>query len=258
MFNVKIIGVANGTGAGWGNAGGGFTHLLMPWIYNAFAQSHEDFLAWRLAFFIPGCMHIVIAFVVLVFAQDMPDGSFFKLRSRGNLAKPGMWNATKTGLTNWRAWLMAWLYGYSFGIELTFENVAVQYFTDDFDMSLTTAGVVASMFGLLNVFARTLGGLFSDHIAKEYGMRGRLAVYWLLQTLQGALCIFVGLAVNSLGVTILLMILFSMFVQSSEGAGFGIVPFISGRALGAVTGLVGAGGNAGAVIMHFLFFHTER
>lgn len=258
MFNVKIVGVANGTGAGWGNSGAGVSHFCMPLIFSAFAQSNDEFLAWRLSFFVPGSLHIVIAMVVLIFAQDMPDGTFFKLRSRGTFAKPNLSKVLKTGFTSWRAWLMAWLYGYSFGVELTVENVAVHYFFDQFEMTLTRAGLVASIFGLLNVFARSLGGIFSDRISLDYGMRGRLGAFWLLQTLQGITCILVGLAVKSLGWTIFLMVVFSIFVQGSEGAGFGVVPFISQRALGVVTGLVGAGGNAGAAFVQFLFFHSER
>ena len=48
-----------------------------------------------------------------------------------------------------------------------------------------------------------------------------------------------------------MMIVFSLFVQMSEGATFGIVPFINRKALGAVAGIVGAGGNAGAVAAGF-------
>lgn len=49
------------------------------------------------------------------------------------------------------------------------------------------------------------------------------------------------------------MIVFSLFVQMSEGATFSVVPFVNKKALGAVAGVVGAGGNAGAVAAGFLF-----
>jgi len=48
------------------------------------------------------------------------------------------------------------------------------------------------------------------------------------------------------------MIVFSLFVQMSEGATYSIVPFINKKALGAVAGIVGAGGNMGAVAAGFL------
>ncbi|QDU93804.1 hypothetical protein [Lignipirellula cremea] len=49
------------------------------------------------------------------------------------------------------------------------------------------------------------------------------------------------------------LLVFSLFVQMSEGATFSVVPFINKRALGSVAGIVGAGGNAGAVAAGFLF-----
>jgi NNP family nitrate/nitrite transporter-like MFS transporter len=49
------------------------------------------------------------------------------------------------------------------------------------------------------------------------------------------------------------LIIFSLFVQMSEGATFSVVPFVNPKALGAVAGIVGAGGNAGAVAAGFLF-----
>jgi len=49
------------------------------------------------------------------------------------------------------------------------------------------------------------------------------------------------------------MMLTGLFVKMSNGATYSIVPFVNQRALGAVAGIVGAGGNVGAVLAGFLF-----
>ena len=70
-------------------------------------------------------------------------------------------------------WALALLYGASFGIELTIDNFAALYFSDYFSLSLKMAGVVASTFGLMNLFARALGGIVSDRCNRRWGLRGR-------------------------------------------------------------------------------------
>ena len=60
-----------------------------------------------------------------------------------------------------------------------------------------------------------------------------------------ALTLFSRMSVLALAVPA--MILFSLCVQMAEGATYSVVPFINKRALGAVAGIVGAGGNVGAV-----------
>jgi hypothetical protein len=49
------------------------------------------------------------------------------------------------------------------------------------------------------------------------------------------------------------MVFFGLFVKMSNGATYGVVPFVNKKALGSVAGIVGAGGNAGAVAAGFLF-----
>ena len=49
------------------------------------------------------------------------------------------------------------------------------------------------------------------------------------------------------------LMLFALFVQMSNGATFSVVPFVNPKAMGSVAGIVGAGGNAGAVAAGFLF-----
>jgi NNP family nitrate/nitrite transporter-like MFS transporter len=49
------------------------------------------------------------------------------------------------------------------------------------------------------------------------------------------------------------MLAFGLFVKMSNGATYAVVPFINRRALGMVAGIVGAGGNVGAVLAGLLF-----
>jgi len=53
---------------------------------------------------------------------------------------------------------------------------------------------------------------------------------------------------GTIGFAVASMVFFSLFVQMACGATYSVVPFINKRALGAVSGIVGAGGNVGAVI----------
>jgi NNP family nitrate/nitrite transporter-like MFS transporter len=104
----------------------------------------------------------------------------------------------------------------------------------------------------MNIFARTLGGVYSDKFAKTSGLKGRVWFLGVVLFLEGvALVLFSRMP--AVGIAVIAMIIFSLFVQMSEGATYGIVPFINKKAVGPVAGIVGAGGNAGAVGAGFLF-----
>jgi NNP family nitrate/nitrite transporter-like MFS transporter len=147
------------------------------------------------------------------------------------------------------------IYGACFGIELLVNSKAALYFTDYFDMDLSTAGLIAGLFGLMNLFARTLGGVLGDRCGRWWGLSGR--VKWLFLALFGeGLMLMLFSRMEAVPLIIASLLVFSLFVQMSEGATYSVVPFINPRALGAVSGIVGAGGNAGAVAS-MLLFKTE-
>ena len=149
-------------------------------------------------------------------------------------------------------WALFVIYGACFGVELTMNNVAALYYHDRFGLGLAGAGLIAGLFGLMNIFARTLGGMFGDLAGRRFGLRGRTLFLGCTLLLEGiALAVFSRMGI--LPAAIAAMLVFSLFVQMSEGATFSVVPFVSKRALGAVAGIVGAGGNAGAVAAGFLF-----
>ncbi len=264
MFAPNCVGTANATTAGWGNLGGGVTQMVMPLILTAVLSFGVDkFLGWRLAMVVPGIALFITGFAYYFLTQDAPDGNYKELRERGDLepveGKGSFTNATRAFvesfllvLKDYRVWALFVIYAACFGVELTINNVAALYYHDHFRLDVKTAGLIAGLFGLMNVFARTLGGAFSDFFAKKMGLRGRVMFLFVVLLGEGImLIVFSQMAVLVLAVGA--MIVFSLFVQMSEGATYGIVPFINRKALGAVAGIVGAGGNAGAVAAGFLF-----
>jgi NNP family nitrate/nitrite transporter-like MFS transporter len=62
---------------------------------------------------------------------------------------------------------------------------------------------------------------------------------------------------DALAAAIAALLLFSLFVQMACGATYSVVPFVNRKAVGSVFGIVGAGGNAGAVAAGFLFRSPE-
>ena len=149
-------------------------------------------------------------------------------------------------LRNYRVWLLAACYGGCFGIEIFIHNIAATYYIQTYGLSLETAGFAAGSFGLLALFARPLGGILSDAGARRYGLNGRV---WMVFGMMG--CEGIGLLMFShapgavLAVTT--MLVFGLFLHMSAGAIYSVMPFIDRTAMGGVCGVIGAGGNLGAV-----------
>ncbi|MCM2129430.1 MFS transporter [Larsenimonas rhizosphaerae] len=257
MFAPNVVGTANATTAGWGNLGGGTTQILMPLVFSGILMlGVNEALGWRLAMVVPGIVLFLTGVAYYRFTQDAPDGNFSDLRARGELPpatkEHGALQSFLSAAKDIRVWALFIVYAACFGVELTINNIAAIYFFDTFSLSLATAGLIAGLFGMMNLFARTLGGVFSDLFARRGGLKGR--VRWLFVAMLCEGIALIGFAqMQTLAVAIGIMLVFSLFVQMAEGATFGVVPFINKKALGAVAGIVGAGGNAGAVAAGFLF-----
>ena len=50
-------------------AGGGVTQIVMPYMTEGIAKHVPEYEAWRWAFFLPGCLFIIITFLILTLGQ---------------------------------------------------------------------------------------------------------------------------------------------------------------------------------------------
>lgn len=253
MFAPNVIGSANAIAAGWGNLGGGLAQLIMPLIFGGFvALGFTDSIAWRYSMLIPGAAMLIMSFLYFKFTQDTPEGNFKDLKQKGGEAskkiQPATWGEV---LRDRRVWILFWIYGCSFGVEITIDNIAALYFKDTYGLSIATAGLIAGMFGMMNIFARALGGIVSDKVNKTQGLRGRT---WVL----GSGLFLAGLGIvafsfmNTLILAIAALVFFALFVKMGNGATYSVVPYVNKRGIGMVSGVVGAGGNLGAMLMGFV------
>merc|ERR1712196_518111 len=102
-------------------------------------------------------------------------------------------------------------YGACFGTELAMNAQLATHFRSYFQMEPGSASVLAGCFGLMNLFARSTGGVFSDFLFARFGFPGRIWAQFLF------LFIF-GCVDNSQhwSVALIVLIGFSTFVQMSE------------------------------------------
>ncbi|WP_100614776.1 MFS transporter [Confluentibacter citreus] len=253
MFAPNIVGTANATSAGWGNLGGGANRLGMPLIAAmviGFGVAEAE--AWRYSMIFAGLICFLMGLVYFFFTQDTPEGNFKELRASGTMipTKKDQIGFMKV-IKDYRIWILFLVYAACFGIELTVYGTMDDYLQNTFQLSRITAGNIVLSFALMNIFARTLGGYFGDKFGKSKGLRGRVLFLSCILAVQGIMLVaFSGITSIVLG--ILFLILFSLSVQMAEGATFSVVPFINKKAIGSVSGIVGAGGNVGAFLAALL------
>ena len=131
----------------------------------------------------------------------------------------------------------------NFGSELAVVTILPAFFEGTFGLDKATAGTIAASYAFMNLMSRPGGGLISDHLGSRK---------WTMVILTAGMgfCYLLMGQVNSgwwLPGAVMLTMLCSFFVQSSEGATFAIVPLVKRRITGQIAGNVGAYGNVGAV-----------
>jgi len=192
MFTKSIVGTVNATAGGWGNLGGGVTLLVMPQIMVGFLKVTDQDTAWRLCMIVPAAM-IILATLLVMKGRDLPDGNYKELEMSGAKQKGNGSLVFLIAACNINTIPLMICYATCFGVELTMNNKAVLYFYEYYDLSKSLAGVLGACFGLMNLFARSWGGLLSDWTMKKFGIRGRVWSLFVVQVFQGFMCLTLGL-----------------------------------------------------------------
>ena len=273
MFDLNVVGIANATSAGWGNLGGGISQMLNSAVFaSCKANGMKNDTAWRITCAWSPAVIFVLGVLVFFFTDDSPYGNFKELKRRKEAsaaakadAEAAELEALKTGgepgsiaakslleaASSWQTWILHLCYMFSFGVELIVNGNIVSYFVTTFGMTQGEAGMIGSIFGFLNIFARSLGGFMSDRLNTRMGPTGRLWALFIQTLLMGtALISFSSLTRDDtgIGLMVLNLVIWGTLTSMTEGGCFAVVPYVLPSAIGGVAGIVGAGGNAGAML----------
>jgi NNP family nitrate/nitrite transporter-like MFS transporter len=117
------------------------------------------------------------------------------------------------------------------------------------------------MFGLTNIFARSLGGYLSDLVGPRFGIVGRLWCQFWFMLMQSLLMIgFSAMTFETfdIGSALAIFTMWAILLAMANGSAFGICPYIEPCACGGVSAIVGAGGNVGAVVGNLIMVIGSR
>jgi len=252
MFAKEVVGTANALTAGWGNLGGGVTQLVMGSLlfplFKLFFDGSENKAekAWRSVSIVPSIVAFASGVAMYMISEDSPKGNYGEMKKKGLMNEVSASSSFRSGALNLNTWLLFVQYACCFGVELTMNNASALYFKEVFELSTESAAAIASIFGWMNLFARGLGGLLSDKLNTRMGMKGRLWAQTVCLAAEGVL-VLVFANTASLAGSIVVLVCFSLFVQAAEGTSYGIVPYVDPPNTGSIAGIIGAGGNTGAV-----------
>merc|ERR1712087_961347 len=185
-------------------------------LFPLFKTGMSAEMAWRTVCIVPACVGFTLGFTIMRISDDAPKGNYAEMKKNGTMQEVSAAASFRSGALNVNTWLLFIQYACCFGVELTMNNAAALFFKEEFDLTTETAAAIASIFGWMNLFARGLGGFFSDKLNKKMGMRGRLWAQTICLIMEGLL-VFVFANTTNLTASIVVMVFFSVFVQAAEG-----------------------------------------
>jgi MFS transporter, NNP family, nitrate/nitrite transporter len=197
--------------------------ILMP-IFTAMCGGDTS-KAWRSVSVVPAATALISGIAIYYTSDDAPKGNYQDLKEHGQFPPVTVASSSVRGFMNLNNWIMFVQYACCLGVELTMNSASAMYFKDAFGLSTEASLAIAGIFGWLNLFARGLGGVVSDLSFSRWGMRGRLWAQTLSLIAQGVM-VFAFAKSNTLGGSIVALVVFSLFNKTAQGTSFAIVPYI--------------------------------
>ncbi|KAL7688703.1 putative kinesin-like protein [Plasmopara halstedii] len=272
-FARNVAGTANAITGGFGLSGIGFAFLLLPFIYQGIIATgivSED-IGWRITIAFPAFLMLIMSGVIHFAVDSCPSGKFqdfLRTQRRSeqevSVQRTHLCEAFRRVLSDRNVLIMIAHYAACFGTELQLNNMGALYFYNEFKqtdctntsdcsvLTKTSAATVASSFGLMNLFARAVGGIVSDAMNCRLEMRGRQYTQLILLCILGTLVMALSQSYN-LALCVTLYVLVAIAAQATGGSTYSIVPYLNEEYTGTVNGLVGAGGNMGGAFFGVLF-----
>lgn len=159
-----------------------------------------------------------------------------------------------------RTWMLALAYASTFGFELAMDSSLANSLFELYkgpNFKQLDAGYLACTYGLLNICFRFLGGASSDILYRRFGVRAKKWLLLSCAVLQGLMALGLGLLIDygyhSKGNVMGLVVLCALFGFMANGANYALVPHISSRSNGLMSGIVGGIGNAGGIFYSLIW-----
>ncbi|KAL3915052.1 MAG: hypothetical protein SGILL_005825, partial [Bacillariaceae sp.] len=257
MFVREVTGTIMAIVAGLGASGSAFSQLIVGYLFDGCSDltGGDDDLAWKLALIFPAAFALAVAYWAYFYSDDCPLGNFLDVKRAGLMMERSAVDSFRSGVINVNAWLLCAQYAFSSGVDTTLCNGIAVYYHVKYHQKISTIGAIAFLYGFSALWARGLGGFISDKIGDRYSLKGRLWIHFFCMMAQGAMNIWFAKSETLKG-SLLVMVLFSILIQVSTGTCFGIVPFVDSANTGSVAGIVGGGGNFGAVVLGLVFMYN--
>src|SRR5690606_26502798 len=106
------------------------------------------------------------------YTTDCPKGNYDDLPKERPQRQQGEDGLFAAAVKDYRVWVLFCIYAGCFGMELFVNGRAAEYYQERFLLDEKAAGVIAALFGLMNIFARSMGGWLGDRFAASAGLTG--------------------------------------------------------------------------------------